>query len=104
MPAPRLNGAGLTNRCSKAYNQPEMQASAADIIGIVKVSTAAREVDVVSCANAVQMLNTATVSTPPMATAGQAARCGHKGRRRSIARPNNSTTPAPKPRPRAAPS
>lgn len=68
---------------------------------MVKVSTAAREVLVVSWAKAVRILNAATVVSPPIRMAGQAARCGHNGRRLNSASPSSSSTPAPKPRPRA---
>ena len=53
----------------------------ADIIGIVNVSTAAREVLVLSCASAVDRLKTAIASVPPMSTPRHERRGGNSGLR-----------------------
>ena len=61
-PAMPTASASVRSRVRRSPSQA--QASSADISGIVKVSTAARDVLVFSCAQAVARLNTATENTP----------------------------------------
>ncbi|KAG1243365.1 hypothetical protein G6F65_022446 [Rhizopus arrhizus] len=66
-------------------------------MGMVKVTTAARAVLVLSCAHATARLNTATANRPPTMIPGHDARGGNRATRLARASSNSSTAPLPKP-------